>query len=74
MERENEGAEPELERQEESSEEEVMSEEDVDPDSPVNVRRSNRQRVAARKFTFDSIGGNPVMTAVNGNGAGVGVG
>ena len=35
-----------------------------DEDAPPAVRRSSRRHVAAKKFTFDSVGGNPVLTAV----------
>ena len=38
-----------------------------DEDAPPAVRRSLRQPVAAMKFTYDSVGGNPSLTAVGGH-------
>ena len=53
---------------EESGQEEMQAEEssddEDDQDSPQAPRRSNRRCTAARKFTYPTIGGNPVMTTV----------
>ena len=59
------------ESEEVESEEQAESEADEsmeDPSSPVILRRSTRNHVPAKRLTYDTIGGNPVITSVGDDG------